>query len=413
MSARTAVVAVTASLVMILALPAGAQARSVGGAVADIPSGHARLPRATRASGEQMLYSGGPVLHSNRTHLIFWQPQGSGLTFEPGYEALIAGFLANVAQDSRKPTSIYGLSGQYTDASGPAAYDSTYGGAVQATDPLPPNGCTEPSGTGPGWTVCLTANQLAAEVEHVVSTDHLPVTGADVYFLVTPNGLGDCLDSSSTSCALGGSQGGYCAYHDQSPAGLVLWANIPYNAVAGHCTSDNPRPNASSADPAINSISHEHFEMLTDPYFDAWYDASGAEAGDVCVLSYGANLGGTGSTAWNEAIAGGHYYLQGEWSNDDSACMPRDESDPIMVVSASSASPGSRVRFAGRASDPDGAIVAYNWFFGDGTSAHQRVIYHPFRRAGVYRVVLRTTDSAGNRAFYARTIRVSAARRGR
>ncbi len=30
-------------------------------------------------------YNGGPVLHSNRTHPIFWEPAGSGLTFDPGY----------------------------------------------------------------------------------------------------------------------------------------------------------------------------------------------------------------------------------------------------------------------------------------------------------------------------------------
>ena len=43
-------------------------------------------------------------------------------------------------------------------------YDSTYGGAVVDTDPLPPNGCTEPADTGPGWTVCLTDAQLETEL---------------------------------------------------------------------------------------------------------------------------------------------------------------------------------------------------------------------------------------------------------
>jgi len=49
-----------------------------------------------------------------------------------------------VAADSRKPTNVSSLTGQFADADGPAAYDSTYAGAVVATDPLSANGCLEP-----------------------------------------------------------------------------------------------------------------------------------------------------------------------------------------------------------------------------------------------------------------------------
>ena len=59
------------------------------------------------------------------THLIFWEPAGSGLTYDAGYQSLIERFLSDVAADSRMPTNIYGLSGQYRDSVGPAAYDST------------------------------------------------------------------------------------------------------------------------------------------------------------------------------------------------------------------------------------------------------------------------------------------------
>ena len=93
------------------------------------------------------------MLHSNRTHVIFWEPAGSGLSFDPGYESLIETFLIDVAADSHRTTNVYGLSGQYRDSDGPAAYDSTYGGAVLANDPLPPNGCTEPP-TGPPGGPC-------------------------------------------------------------------------------------------------------------------------------------------------------------------------------------------------------------------------------------------------------------------
>ena len=220
--------------------------------------------------------------------MIFWAPAGSGLGYDPGYQSLVEGFLANVAADSHRPTNVYGLSGQYPDSAGPAAYASTYGGAVTATDPLPANGCTEPLppplGTGPGWNVCFTDAQLQAEIAHVVGVDRLPMTGHDIYFLVTPNGMGSCEGSGPDNCALGGdADGSYCGYHSSDPEGALLYAVIPYNAVAGHCQSGNPRPNGSTADPAISTISHEHNEVVTDPLGNAWIDGSGNENGDKCL----------------------------------------------------------------------------------------------------------------------------------
>jgi len=110
-------------------------------------------------------YDGGPVLHSNRTHVIFWEPDGSGLSFEPGYRSLIDTFLSDVAADSHSPDNVYGLTGQYQDALGPAVYNSAYAGSVLDTDPLPPSRCVEPPLTGPGWTVCLTDQQLQDALE--------------------------------------------------------------------------------------------------------------------------------------------------------------------------------------------------------------------------------------------------------
>mgnify|MGYP001327306941 CR=1 FL=1 len=384
---------------------ATAQAKPIAGVIPDLPS-HATARHSPRAHAANLPYGGGPVLHSNRTHVIFWEPSGSGLTFEPGYRPLIESFLVNVAADSRKPTNVYGLSGQYGDGSGAAAYDSSYGGAVVANDPLPASGCVEPPITGPGWTVCLTDSQLQAEIEHVVRADHLPSSSADVYFLVTPKGLGSCTDARSTSCALGGSVTGYCGYHSQSSDGLIVYAVIPYNAVSGHCQSDNPRPNGSTADPTISTISHEHSETITDPAGDAWIDGSGNENGDLCITSFGPAIGGSGATAWNEEIHGGHYFLQNEWSNENGSCQPRDEWDTVSFSAPARAAQGKRVTFTAHARDPDGWIVSYAWFLGDGRIARGRLIRHVFGQPGVFKVVLRTTDRGGNWAFYARAVSV-------
>ena len=224
---RVAALAVAVGL--LAGAAASAQADPIAGAVPDLPSAHvARPPRAHAAN---LPYGGGPVLHSNRTHVIFWQPSGSGMTFDPGYEGLIELFLRRVAADSHNPLNVYGLTGQYSDSQGAAGYASGYGGATLATDRLPRNGCIEPPVTGPGWSVCLTDRQLQAEIEHVVAGHHLPTGPTDVYFLITPKGLGSCTDTSSTSCALGGSDSGYCGYHSESSNDNLLYAVIPYNAV--------------------------------------------------------------------------------------------------------------------------------------------------------------------------------------
>src|SRR5918912_175823 len=56
-----------------------------------------------------------------------------GGAFDTGYVALIKRFMLDVAADSHLPTNVYGLSGQYRDRSGAAAYKSHFAGAVIAT----------------------------------------------------------------------------------------------------------------------------------------------------------------------------------------------------------------------------------------------------------------------------------------
>ncbi len=126
--------------IALVALPAMAQAKTFGGIVRDVPTGAradvSMVSPQSALPSPALPYGGGPVLHSNRTHPIFWEPAGSGLTFDAGYESLIETFLVDDAADSRKTTNVYSLSGQYRDRSGPAAYDSTYGGAVVDTRPV-------------------------------------------------------------------------------------------------------------------------------------------------------------------------------------------------------------------------------------------------------------------------------------
>ena len=405
-AALVAAIAAAALAGLLSPRPAAAHPKFIGGIVRDVPtSAYSEQAMPAQIQNQRLPYEGGRVLHSNRTHLIFWQPAGSGLAFDAGYVQLVENFLTDVAADSHKTTNTYAVSGQYADAQGLAAYNSTYGGAVIDTDPLPPNGCTEPPNTGPGWTVCLTDAQLESELQNVITANHLPTTNHDIFFLLTPDGFGSCTDSTSSSCALGGSATGYCGYHSETPNG-ILYAVIPYNAVPGHCQSSNPRPNSNAADPAISTISHEHNETVTDPDGNAWIDSQGYEEADLCLTNFGPAIGGSGDRAWNESIHGGHFFLQELWSDADNACEPRAKPDSMSLsLTRNPVQPGS-VSFVARGSDPEGQMVSFEWFFGDGRIAFGRRVDHSFKSAGTYRVLVRATDSWGNWAFAHRTVRV-------
>ncbi len=382
-----------------------------------VPDGLRHRHRAPIAHAANLPYGNGSVLHTNRTHLIFWAPTGSGLSFDPGYVALIDTFMAGVAHDSHLPTNVYSLTGQYTDGRGPAQYASTYAGAILDSDPLPPNGCVEqpppPLSTGPGWSVCLTDAQLTAEIQQVVARGRLPVSGQDIYFLLTPQGFGSCEGAAPPGCALGGDDDpqSYCGYHSAVGSHSLLYAVIPYNGTAGHCQSENPRPNSNAADPTISTLSHEHNETITDPYGDGWVDSSGSEDGDLCIDQFGPALGGTGSTQFNQVIGGRHYFTQAEWSNENGGCRSRELADSARISAPTRVRAGTAVKLAGIASDPHGSIVRYDWNFGDGSRGHGRLTTHRFSRPGHRRVILRTTDSAGLWAFALRTITVEASPR--
>ena len=374
-------------------------------AASDVPTGSHALAT-PRAGIANLSYQGGPVLHSNRTHVVFWQPAGSGLAFDRGYEALVKRFLKDVAADSHRTTNVYSISGQYRDGQRPAAYASTFGGAVVAKDRLPRvNGCAEPR-TAPHWTDCVDDQQIENEISRVVRTHHLPNTGRDIYFLLTPSGLGSCEFAGPDDCALGGkTQGSYCGYHSSTPDDL-LYAVLPYNAVGGHCQSENARPNGNAADPTISTLSHEHNETVTDPFGTAWIDGNFEEEADLCLTDFGYPLGGSGEGTYDERINHHRYYLQAEWSNRQRSCQPRARPIRASITAPTHARAGAAIRFTGRASDPNARVTSYTWFFGAHHTGHGRRPKHTFRRSGLYRVVLRTSDRDALWGFSARTIRV-------
>lgn len=424
---------------LLVVLSASAAQAAVGGVVPDVPTGtpSPHAPAAPAAPvGANVDWHGGPVMHSNRTHVIFWNPSNKSLSFDSGYQNLISGFLTNVAGDSHKPTNVFALTGQYTDSTGHAIYDSTHAGDLLDTDAAPANDCTlppaPPTSTGPTlpdgttlWPVCLKDSDLRSELATFIAGHGLPTGLGDIYFLVTPDGFGTCQGAGPNNCSVAGGgtiptpvTGSFCGYHSAFAFGssVVIYANEPYNAVPNHCRSGNPRPNANAADPTISTVSHEQIESITDPLLNAWFDTpAGNEVADLCAGNFGPALGGSGGSVYDQVIGFGHYFLQEEWSNEDSGgttnaalgCRAQDEGPSVQFSVTAPVASGRPARFTGTASDPDGSIVTYSWSFGDGASGSGASVLHTYRGTGRRTVTLTVTDSAGLRSSLSKQVVVN------
>jgi hypothetical protein len=237
------------------------------------------------------------------------------LAFDSSYEATIDRYFADVAHDSRGTSNVYSAATQYSDGSGPVQYQSAFGGSYVDHYPLPANGCNDGKDSA-----CLSNSQLQAEIQRVLTVKGWHGSTSNLFFLMTPDGVGSCAGSNA-QC----STNFFCAYHDDftdANSEPVLYANEPYQATIAGCESGSS-PNGGDADTTINTISHEHNEAITDPFGNAWWadDGSEDENGDLCGWNFGATLGGSGITSYNQLINGHHYWLQQEWSNSDNGCV--------------------------------------------------------------------------------------------
>src|SRR5205085_2158687 len=219
------------------------------------------------------------------------------------------------------------------------------------------------------------------------------------YFLFTPPGVGSCYQNpgGNPECAFDV----FCAYHSWfGSSGTILYAIQPFVKDSPSCDTGES-PTGTSADGALNLVSHEHNEIITDPTGDGWYDDQGEENGDRCAWSFGA-LQGAVDHAFNQVVAGSRYLLQQEWSNADGGCASSYGSNrtPVAAFQRVGAAVAKKpVHFSARASrDPDGSIASYSWRFGDGRTGAGPAPAHTYAARGTYRVQLKVTDNQGSTA---------------
>jgi PKD repeat protein len=400
-----------------------------------------RLPGSSEArnydgppfGGGPLEYFEGPVMHTNNSHVIYWDPSGE---FTATTKAILAGYFTDVAHDSGLASNVFGIGGQYTDTTGNAAYSATFAGERTDSAVYPTIGdCVTPKGPkadlGP-YAKCLFDSQLQTELSKFIEVHGLPTGPTQLYFLALPHSVATCLptvEEGEQVC----SNNFFCAYHSYITPGTaseIIYAAIPFSLLdsgsAKGCQNDGnlgiqqPNPDNAGgkdaetrfADVALKYISHEAIEAITDPLVNnktAWVDEHGLEIGDKCNgvegngsgVGYDANsflptLGGSAFTdnLFNQSINGGHFYLQGEWDNARAACLMRPVtiSSPSFTAAPSQTTVGNPVAFSGGAADPYGKL-GLAWSFGDGGTGAGSSPSHTYGAPGVYTVTMTTKDA--------------------
>jgi hypothetical protein len=317
------------------ALVAGAVALGVGSgaSAADIGTRASSLgalapPGSPPLAAANMTYHGGWVMRTNTTYPIYWIPPGytcgpSDLSCT-GYEIAVNRYFKDVAAASGSNSNVYSADTEYSDTTGPIAYQSTFGHAAIDGAPYPPY-TPGTSCTVSPEAACLTDGQIKAEIQNVITELGWPDGESSFFVLMTPDSVGECTTYNDGDCI----PGTHCADHGEftgTDGHPVVYAYIPFAATDG-CAGNplNPMPNGNAADPAANLISHEMNEAITDPTPGGWYAGDTRhEIADLCAWNFGNPLGtAPNGQAYNQVINGHVYWVQQEWSNDGSHCVQR------------------------------------------------------------------------------------------
>lgn len=387
--------------------------------------------------GADLCFWGGPVVQSHKVHVIFWGGAAGESAFPAGYVSAVKGYFSSVAGASGSIANVYSVGTQYAGSNGEGSYRVSFDPATSgaghdvAIDSTPfVSECSDP-----GTSACLTDEEIQAQVTAMRAPNGWPASLEDVFFILTPPNVGSCFTGSSSECAFVT----YCAYHGDfggSPpavGGQTLYANIPYVTGVEGCDPGEYPVGPGLANPALDTISHEHNETITDPLGSqcvtvsgkkvcepkSWMDLIGQEIGDKCLPPetfdiYGVPFNREEGFLYNQVIESNHYFLQREWSNTafagEGGCVQRMLPAEFAVPTEARATvpvtlDGSA---SGEAADP---ATYWVWSFGDGmqTGTPEAKTSHVYAKPGEYAVTLTAFDAFGNSNTHSAKITVGAA----
>ncbi len=235
------------------------------------------------------------------------------------YESTINQYFTDVAADSGLATNVYSVATQYSSIQ----YSETFGGSYVDGSPFPTTKTCQDGFDK----YCVTDTQLQTEIGKVIATNKLPTQSqTTLYFIFTPANVGVCIAAGKPNVHTNPcTTNVFCAYH--SATNTFLYAVEPDNAaVEGNACDTGEAPAGNGADDTISTISHEQNEAITDPRGTGWLsndaEDNNPEIGDLCAYDYGTPLGGGAGLEYNQVINLHDYYLQLEYSNQDTGCVP-------------------------------------------------------------------------------------------
>jgi hypothetical protein len=248
----------------------------------------ARSQRHTLATEQRVTYGGGSVMAGTAlVYAIFWEPTGN---VSRHYNSLIERYFNDVGA-----SPLYRIARQYKQANGGFPANAVLAGSWTDTRAYHKG--------------ALVDDDIQSEVTRAQRVNGWHSSLNRLFFVFTERNKNICMDSTLSECT----SNGYCAYH--SALGVnTLYATVPYEASFDCDFSSGP--NHDDADQAIDNISHEQMEAVTDPLGDGWLDTSGGEIGDKCVDDFGPLNAQGANVIWH-----GHPYLvQKEWDNQTGSC---------------------------------------------------------------------------------------------
>lgn len=147
-----------------------------------------------------------------------------------------------------------------------------------------------------------------------------------IFHLFLPQGVDVCSTTNSCYSPDNPSTFVFCAFHSSTTNTGILYTVEPFQNVPGCVLHENVGgyPNGQLADSTNSPLSHELFELISDPFLDAWIAESsspeaGNEVGDIC---HGPGDGSGGTIVPTYTLVRGHnYQTQLEYSNFRHGCV--------------------------------------------------------------------------------------------
>jgi hypothetical protein len=244
---------------------------------------------AKASKGSGINYHGGPLILGTTNVYYIWYGNWSG----NAATTILADLAASIGG-----SPYYNINTTYYD-----------GNNVHVTNSVKSKG----SASGPAsYKTSLKDADVLAAVSNAISSNALPKDANGVYFVLTSADVNE----TSGFCTQ------YCGWHSHSS---IAGTEIKFAFVGNPdrcpsaCEAQYTGPNGNAgADGMASIVAHELEEAVTDPVFNAWYDARGYENADKCAWTFGTTYKAANGALANMKLGTRDYLIQQNWVNTGS-----------------------------------------------------------------------------------------------